>query len=81
MDEYLESSNNDASGGSINDGTKVAPFAFVDDTLFLDDQPERMAISLNAKDFLEKRGMVINTNKCYSITTYKLRGNLRSIIR
>lgn len=82
MDEFVDLSNARGYGGTIAARIKVASLAFADDLLLLEENPDRMIVSLEqAKQFLRSRGMEINASKCYSATTMRHRGAIRAINR
>lgn len=82
MDEFIAESNAGPYGGTIPSGERVASIAFADDLLLLEDDPERMVVSLDkARKFLGDRGMAINASKCFSASTMRYRGALKPVTR
>lgn len=62
----LEQSN---AGITIDQDTKLASLAFADDLLLLSDNVKDMSkLIKHTTDFLSERGMLLNTNKCVSLS-------------
>lgn len=82
LDEFVAVSNASRFGGTITNGTTISTLAFADDLLLIEDDPDRMTVSLDrARAFMEARGMKVNGRKCFSATTMRHRGALKPVNR